>query len=286
MPLKVVSTAQPKRSANASSGAAASAQCTPWPAQSTGRRAAAMRSSARATAAGSGSVRCAGGTRVAAGPANAVSPFSSRSRAKSRCTGPGLPETAMRNASAIAADTSSGWRTWYDHFDTGASTATASACCASSQPMSRIVLLTVSATIGLESRSAAARPVARLVAPGPQVARHTPGCRRSRPHAAAAEAAPYSWRVATKRIGLSTSASFSDSVWPPGMPKIVSTPCVSRNATTCRAVSVFTFSAPWRRSRAARRCGSGPRSPRSGRRTRDARARRCGVARSRCGCPP
>jgi hypothetical protein len=98
--------------------------------------------------------------------------------------------------------------------------------------MARIVLFTVMAIIGLESRIAAASPVAKLVAPGPQVAKHTPGRRRNLPQAAAAEAAPYSCLVATNLMLLSINASFNERVCPPGIPKTHSTPCASKNLIT------------------------------------------------------
>jgi len=58
-----------------------------------------------------------------------------------------------------------------------------------SLPTNSVGTCPVSATIGSESMSASAMPVARLVAPGPEVAKQTPGVPETMPKASAAWAA-------------------------------------------------------------------------------------------------
>ncbi len=91
------------------------------------------------------------------------------------------------------------------------------------------------ATSGCESSCAFAIPSIRLIAPGPSVARHTPGLPVSAPYVSAMKAAPRSSRVVTNRIDESTSAS---TIWrfsSPGSPNTNSTPSFSRHCTISRA---------------------------------------------------
>ena len=95
-------------------------------------------------------------------------------------------------------------------------TATWSAFCASSLPRSALLLLQVRTSTGLESPT----PVRRFVAPGPVVARQTPGVRVSLPYASAITAAAPSCLTVTKSSpGSALIASMMARVWPPGTPK-------------------------------------------------------------------
>ena len=64
-------------------------------------------------------------------------------------------------------------------------------------PRSGVPTLHVIATIGTESMYAVAIPVTRLVAPGPEVARHTPTLPVALAYPSAAWEAPCSWEVST-----------------------------------------------------------------------------------------
>ena len=87
------------------------------------------------------------------------------------------------------------------------------------------------ATSGWESSCAFAIPSIRLIAPGPSVARHTPGLPVSAPYVSAMNAAPRSSRVVTNRIDESTSASTMWRFSSPGRPNTNSTPSFSRHST-------------------------------------------------------
>ena len=69
-----------------------------------------------------------------------------------------------------------------------------------SLPISLVVTWPVMATIGIESIIASTRPVIRLVAPGPEVAQHTPTLPVDRAYPSAANAAFSSCRTRTCRI--------------------------------------------------------------------------------------
>ena len=87
----------------------------------------------------------------------------------------------------------------------------------------------VMATIGTESMCASASGVTRFVAPGPDVAMHTP----TRPVAAAnpcaAWPAPCSWRTRMCRMVESIKGSYAGRMAPPGMPKMSVVPAASRD---------------------------------------------------------
>src|ERR1700733_467207 len=87
-------------------------------------------------------------------------------------------------------------------------------------------------TIGIAPSNAKAAPVVKLSAPGPSVARHTPGRPVNRPCVAAMKAAACSCRVTTSlmvdRRSDSTTSRFSS----PGTPKIRSTPSFSKARTS------------------------------------------------------
>ena len=89
-------------------------------------------------------------------------------------TGPGRPSVATLNASLIVEAISAESITRNAFFTTGAAIATVSHSWKASLPMNALATCPVIATIGVESILAAARPVMRLVAPGPDVATQTP----------------------------------------------------------------------------------------------------------------
>ena len=70
-----------------------------------------------------------------------------------------------------------------------------------SLPISLVDTWPVIATIGIESISASTRPVIRLVAPGPEVAQHTPTLPVARAYPWAAKQAFCSCRTRTWRMG-------------------------------------------------------------------------------------
>src|SRR5260221_647855 len=87
-------------------------------------------------------------------------------------------------------------------------------------------------TIGMAPSSAKAAPVVRFNAPGPRVARQTPGLPVSRPWVAAMKAAACSCRVTISLIRERRNDSTTSRVSSPGTPKICSTPSFSRAATS------------------------------------------------------
>ena len=76
-----------------------------------------------------------------------------------------------------------------------------------SLPISLLTTCPVIATIGIESIRAFTSPVARFVAPGPEVAQHTPTLPVARAYPCAANAAFSSCRTSTCRMGQSYSTS-------------------------------------------------------------------------------
>jgi hypothetical protein len=87
-------------------------------------------------------------------------------------------------------------------------------------------------TIGMAPSSAKAAPVVRFSAPGPRVARQTPGLPVSRPCVAAIKAAACSCRVTMRLIRERRSDSTTSRFSSPGTPKIRSTPSFSKAATS------------------------------------------------------
>jgi hypothetical protein len=135
------------------------------------------RSSALASATASGSASP-GGSAVAgvSGSAGAqvVSPVVT-SFGRSTSVGPCRPVPAMANASPTASPTASGSVAKWFAFVIGAVTPVVSVSWKASLPTRSVETCPVSATRGSESMSASAMPVTRFVAPGPEVARQTPG---------------------------------------------------------------------------------------------------------------
>src|SRR4029453_15760487 len=103
----------------------------------------------------------------------------------------------------------------------------------------------VTATSGIESSFASAIPVSRLVAPGPDVPKHTAGRPVARAMPWAMNAAPCSCRARTWRIELARSASYIGRLAPPGIPAIVVMPCRSSSRMSSAAPVVFIASSSW-----------------------------------------
>ena len=106
-----------------------------------------------------------------------------------------------------------------------------------SVPIMRRGTCPVMATIGTESSSASARPVTRFVAPGPDVATHTPTRPVHLAYPSAAKTSPCSWRHSTLR----TPVLLFVRLWwisieaPPGYANTQSTPSRSRASTRMSA---------------------------------------------------
>ena len=94
--------------------------------------------------------------------------------AMSTSTGPGRPVEAMWNASAIVRGMSAGSMTRKLCLVIGIVMPRMSASWKASVPIALAPTCPVIATIGTESMCASASGVTRLVAPGPEVAMHTP----------------------------------------------------------------------------------------------------------------
>src|SRR4051794_28438637 len=89
------------------------------------------------------------------------------------------------------------------------------------------------ATTGTESMLASASGVTRLVAPGPDVAMHTPTLPVACAYPVAACPAPCSWRTSTWRTFVeSSSGSYAGRIVPPGMPNTTSAPTASSERTS------------------------------------------------------
>src|SRR3954470_15117751 len=102
-----------------------------------------------------------------------------------------------------------------------------------SVPMALEETWPVIATIGTESMWASAIGVTRLVAPGPEVAMHTPTLPVACAYPVAAWPAPCSCRTSTCRTLVeSSSGSYAGRMVPPGMPKTTSQPTASSDRTS------------------------------------------------------
>ena len=69
-----------------------------------------------------------------------------------------------------------------------------------SRPFMSVPTCPTNSSIGAESCIAVCTPIEALVAPGPRVTKHSPGCPVSLPQAAAMKAAPPSFRHSTKSL--------------------------------------------------------------------------------------
>ena len=213
--MKVFTTGMPWRRANARSSPEAPPRITPLPAKISGKEAASRSWAAACSAGRSGDGRRA--RSVDSGVPSAGS--SATSSGTSMWHAPGFSVSAslkaLRMTSGITAETSS--RVF--HLVSGRSDSTMSTYWCDSLWMRSRPAWPVMATRGARSRLASATPVARLVAPGPSVARQTPARPVSRPQASAMNAAPCSWRVGTNWIRESTRESMMSRISSPGTPK-------------------------------------------------------------------
>ena len=137
-----------------------------------------MISAARSRLTGSASI-------MGSGPRGSGEPvitLSITSSGSSRWVAPGFSEAAMLNALRTASGTMRGWCRRVFHLVMGRSISTVSmnwwvvSLCMPARPV-----WPVSATSGAWSSVASPTPVARLLAPGPRVARQTPGLPVRRP---------------------------------------------------------------------------------------------------------
>ena len=158
------------------------------------------------------------------------------SSGSSRWVAPGFSFSATANALRTASGMISGsWMRAF-HLVTGFIIRTTSMYWWLSLCISPRLVCPVRATTGARSRNASARPVTRLVAPGPSVPRHTPAWPVRRPYASAMNAAPCSCRTGTNAtVEEWSSASFRSSVSSPGMPNTYRTPSFSRHRTNSSA---------------------------------------------------
>src|SRR5262244_1334882 len=185
-----------------------------------GRLAAAINSAARASAASGAAASfsgCAGGTSSSLVAASATS------SGRSRCTGPfgslsaswiaklnvSAIEPALSCSVALVIGLNSAW--WSIHIWMR-------------RPSWSVLRLQVMAITGERSRKAPPTPVARLVAPGPNVAMQSPGAPVMRPVTSAAKPAEPSCAVSTNSTPPWRIASISGSTLPLGMPKPRVTP--------------------------------------------------------------
>ena len=114
---------------------------------------------------------------------------------RSTRTGPGRPLLAMRNALRIVSARVFTSFTITLYFVIGIVTPAISTSWKESLPRREVPTLQVIATSGTESIFAVAMPVTRFVAPGPEVAKHTPTLPVALAYPSAAWQAPCSWDV-------------------------------------------------------------------------------------------
>ncbi len=99
----------------------------------------------------------------------------------------------------------------------------------------------VTATIGAESACAVAIPVNKLVAPGPEVAKHTPGFLLTLPKPSAICAADCSCLTKIWRMLLFPNSSYIGRFAPPGRPKTSFTPSFSNDFISAVAPIIFSI---------------------------------------------
>src|SRR5215831_5288292 len=180
-----------------------------------GRLAAAINSAARASAA---SGAAASFPARAGGASASLVAASATSSGRSRCTGP----FGSLSASAIACVTVSATHPGSSlsvALVIGLNSAWWSIHIWMRRPSWSVLRLQVIAIIGERSRKAPPTPVARLVAPGPNVAMQSPGAPVMRPVTSAAKPAEPSCAVSTNSTPPVRIASISGSTLPLGMPK-------------------------------------------------------------------
>ena len=124
----------------------------------------------------------------------------------STSTGPGRPVEARWNASVIARGMSAASVTSVLCLVIGMVMPVMSASWNASVPISGRLCCPVIATSGMESMWASAIGVTRLVAPGPDVAMHTPTLPVACAYPVAACPPPCSWRTSTWRTRVESSS--------------------------------------------------------------------------------
>jgi len=199
------------------------------PTSRTGDRAARTASAARVmSAVGAGPIRGTVGIVVSAAAVTAAA----TSAGNTTAVAPRGWVAARRNALATVSATSSGASTSPTNLVTVPSRPAASMdWCVCLIRWSRGTAPQI-ATTGSCSVVAVTSPVAKLLVPGPDVTRTTPGVPVNRPIAAAMNAAFCSWRHTTSSADPSSSASTTASILVPGIPNTYRTPARSSASTT------------------------------------------------------
>jgi hypothetical protein len=130
----------------------------------------------------------------------------------------------------------------YDCFVTGTSMPMMSLSWKASVPITAVATCPVMATIGIESMWASAIPVIRFVAPGPEVAMHTPALPVARAMPCAANAAACSCRTITCfSRGNFGNASYTGMIAPPVYPNRYVTPSFTRDRHISSAPVIVFF---------------------------------------------
>src|SRR5712691_8401950 len=197
--MNVVTTGICARSASTVRSLDAQPRMTPFPARIRGCSARLMMSAARASDGRSGEGRRG---RSARSGSPSAGPWATSS-GSSRWQAPGFSSWARLNAFRTASATTAPVSMRAFHFVNGLNTSTI--------------------------------PVARFVAPGPSVARHTPAWPVRRPQTSAMKAAACSCRTGTNWMDDRASASLTCSVSSPGTPNTYRTPSRSRQRTNSSA---------------------------------------------------
>ena len=240
LPLKVVRTGSISVSATAWSSANADEMTVPPPASMTGFSEWSMVSIAFSTFTMSGSVHGwypwipnSSGNTISAS-------FCCTSLGTSINTGPGRPVSAIKKLFATASGISAAVLGWKAYLSTGFAMPMMSLSWNASRPIIFTGTWPVTATMGAESACAVAMPVRMFVAPGPEVAKHTPGFLLTRPKPSAMWAADCSCRTRMCLMSHRANSSYIGRFAPPGRPNTCLTP--SRSMATMSAFAPDIFS--------------------------------------------
>ncbi len=156
-------------------------------------------------------------------------------------TGPGLPVCAMKNPFFTTSGISEACLGWNAYFTTGFAIPIISLSWNASLPIIGVGTCPVTATIGAESACAVAIPVRILVAPGPDVAKHTPGFLLTLPNPSAIWAADCSCLVKMCLILHLANSSYIGRFAPPGKPNTSLTPSFSIAVIKAFAPIIFSI---------------------------------------------
>ena len=148
---------------------------------------------------------------------------------------PGFSLSAYLKAIRMISLTESGFTICLLRFVIGANNSTRSRYWWDVRCIRSVPTCPVIAISGAPSEFASAVPVIRLVAPGPNVEKHTPAFPVSRPYISAMNAAPCSCRTTMTRMLDFSSAFIISRFSSPGIPKTYSTPSFSRHFTRTSA---------------------------------------------------